>query len=213
MLIDVDIGGGGGLSGALTIPASTVLALPPNIPLDIGALVEPLSVAWHAISAAPLSPSDTVLVLGGGPIGLAVVQCLAAKGVKKVIVSEVAESRRKFAKEFGASIVLDPRSDDVVEETRKISGGVGVDVVFDCAGVAARYVVPLSLRPLLTCWVQSKNSMQCCESARKCCECRNLGKRSSLPTKYARVQRGEIHSCPWLPKTRLDSSSETFERR
>jgi threonine dehydrogenase-like Zn-dependent dehydrogenase len=69
---------------------------------------------------------------------LAVVQCLSAKGVKKVIVSEVAESRRKFAMEFGASIVFDPRSDDVVKKTREISGGVGVDVVFDCAGVAAR---------------------------------------------------------------------------
>jgi threonine dehydrogenase-like Zn-dependent dehydrogenase len=140
------IGGGGGLSDTLTVPASTVLALPENITLDIGALVEPLSVAWHAISAAPLSTSDTVLVLGGGPIGLAVVQCLAAKGVKNIIVSEVAESRRKFAKEFGASFVLDPRVDDVVNESGKITGGVGVDVVFDCAGVAARFICSFNTR-------------------------------------------------------------------
>jgi threonine dehydrogenase-like Zn-dependent dehydrogenase len=138
MLMKGNKGGGGGLSGALTTAASTVISLPQNVSLDIGALVEPLSVAWHAISAAPLSHSDTVLILGGGPIGLAVVQCLTAKGIKTIIVSEVAESRRKFAKEFGASTVFDPRSDDIVKETGKITGGVGADVVFDCAGVAAR---------------------------------------------------------------------------
>jgi threonine dehydrogenase-like Zn-dependent dehydrogenase len=131
-------GGGGGLSSFLTIPSSTVLSLPHNIPLDVGALVEPLSVAWHAISAVPISTSNTVLILGGGPIGLAVVQCLIAKGVTKIAVSEVAESRRMFAKEFGAKWVYDPRSDDIVKEMEGLTDGMGVDVVLDCAGVAAR---------------------------------------------------------------------------
>jgi threonine dehydrogenase-like Zn-dependent dehydrogenase len=114
-----------------------VLKLPDNIPLDVGALVEPLSVAWHAISAASLTADSVVLVLGGGPIGLAIVQCLRALKTKTVIVSEVSASRQRFAKEFGAHRVVDPRVDDAVAVSRELSGGDGPDVVFDCAGVPA----------------------------------------------------------------------------
>lgn len=133
-------GGGGGLSDAVVVPAHAVLPLPDNVPLDIGALVEPLSVAWHATEAAKeaLSDASTVLVLGGGPIGLAVVQCLAAKKVRKIIMSEVAAQRQRFAREFGAHHVLDPKTYDLVAMSRTLSGGDGPDVVFDCAGVPAR---------------------------------------------------------------------------
>jgi threonine dehydrogenase-like Zn-dependent dehydrogenase len=114
-----------------------VLELPDNIPLDVGALVEPLSVAWHAISAAPLKHDSTVLVLGGGPIGLAIVQCLRALKTKTVILSEVSKARQRFAKEFGAHHIIDPRAEDAVALSRKLSGGDGPDIVFDCAGVPA----------------------------------------------------------------------------
>ena len=78
-----------------------------------------------------------MLVLGGGPIGLAVIQALRAKGADKIIVSEIAPRRKEFATEFGAHHIIDPSKDDVVETVRKICGGVGVNVVFDCAGVQA----------------------------------------------------------------------------
>ncbi|KAF2646023.1 sorbitol dehydrogenase [Massarina eburnea CBS 473.64] len=130
-------GGGGGLSDSIVVPSRAILLLPPNVPLRIGALVEPLSVAWHAISAAPLTPSSTVLVLGGGPIGLAVVQCLVALHTKKIIVSEVSKTRQRFAREFGAHHALDPKTYDIVAISRELSGADGPDVVFDCAGVPA----------------------------------------------------------------------------
>ncbi|KAK4988882.1 hypothetical protein LTR50_003616 [Elasticomyces elasticus] len=133
-------GGGGGLSDEVVVPARAVLPLPENVDLDIGALVEPLSVAWHAVSASPLAQTRnaSVLVLGGGPIGLAVVQCLLARGAGKVIVSEVAAQRQSFARDFGAHHVLDPRADDVVAASKDLCGGEdGPDIVFDCAGVPA----------------------------------------------------------------------------
>ncbi|KAF2095097.1 GroES-like protein [Rhizodiscina lignyota] len=132
-------GGGGGLSEALVAPRSKVLPLPDNVPLDIGALVEPLAVAWHAVSAAgdKVGPETTALVLGGGPIGLAVVQCLKAKNVKSVIVSEVAARRQQFAKDMGADYVLNPTEIDVVTKSAEISGVDGPDFVFDAAGVPA----------------------------------------------------------------------------
>ena len=99
------------------------------------ALVEPLSVAWHSIDVSPFKKGDAVLVLGGGPIGLAVIQCLRARGAEKIIASEAAPGRREFAKRLGAHYTLDPTSDDVVARVREICGGVGADVAFDAAGV------------------------------------------------------------------------------
>lgn len=130
-------GGGGGLSDSVVVPEGALLALPNNVPLDIGALVEPLSVAWHAISAAPLTPESKVMVLGGGPIGLAIVQCLVALDTKIIMLSEVSKTRQRFAREFGAHHVIDPLTYDTVAVSRQLSGQDGPDIVFDCAGVPA----------------------------------------------------------------------------
>jgi len=121
----------------VVVPEGTVLKLPDSIPLDVAALVEPLSVAWHAVSASPLTTSSTVLVLGGGPIGLAVVQCLVALKTRTIIVSEVSSTRQRFAHEFGAHHVLNPINNDIVSISHKLSGAGGPDIVFDCAGVPA----------------------------------------------------------------------------
>lgn len=61
-------GGGGGMSEFVVVPQEACFPLPSNVDLDIGALVEPLSVAWHAVAATPVEPN--CLVIGGGPIGL-----------------------------------------------------------------------------------------------------------------------------------------------
>ncbi|KAG7055909.1 hypothetical protein JMJ77_0008360 [Colletotrichum scovillei] len=130
-------GWGGGLSEAVSVPADQVFPLPEGIPLELGALVEPLSVAWHAVSATTVTSESNVLVMGGGPIGLAAVLCLKAKGVSNIMVAEIATARQKFAKEFGAAHIIDPKSQDVMEEVMKITGGIGADVTLDCAGVPA----------------------------------------------------------------------------
>ncbi|KAF2967324.1 hypothetical protein GQX73_g6258 [Xylaria multiplex] len=129
-------GGGGGLSEAVCVNATHVFPLPEGLELETGALVEPLSVAWHALSAAPeIGPDSIVLVIGGGPIGLALILCLKAKGVKTIIVSEIAASRQNFAKQFGATQVINPVNDDVTKVVLTLSNGSGADVTFDCAGV------------------------------------------------------------------------------
>jgi len=76
------------------------------------------------------------LILGGGPIGIAVIQALRAKGCGHIIVSEISSRRQQFAKEFGADTILDPRKVDVVKTVQDMTEGEGVDIVFDCAGVA-----------------------------------------------------------------------------
>ncbi|KIW97949.1 chlorophyll synthesis pathway protein BchC [Cladophialophora bantiana CBS 173.52] len=128
-------GWGGGLCEHMVVPESCVKPLPDNIPLEVGALIEPLAVGWHAVDISPYKEGDSVLVLGGGPIGLAVVQALVGKGCKNIIVSEVSGRRREFAKQFGAHHVIDPLKVDVVEEVERLTNGEGADVGFDAAGV------------------------------------------------------------------------------
>ena len=128
------------MSEEVVMPENSVMALPSNVDLDVGALVEPLAVAWHAVDASPIADvkEPKCLVMGGGPIGLAVIQVLLARGAKLVICSEVAKKRQEFAKDFGAHHVIDPTKQDVVEVSLELCGGVnGPDIVFDCAGVPA----------------------------------------------------------------------------
>ena len=128
-------GWGGGISEHIVVPASAVKSLPDNVSLELGALVEPLAVGWHAVDVSPYKEGDSVLVLGAGPIGLAVVQCLVGKGCKNIIVSEVSSRRSEFAKQFGAHHVINPTKCEVVEEVAKLTKDQGADVAFDAAGV------------------------------------------------------------------------------
>ena len=104
---------------------------------QFSALVEPLAVSWHAVNNSHIKKGNSALVLGAGPIGLAVIQSLLARGAKTMIVSKVAKERQNFAKRFGAHHVLDPSKRDVVSLCKEITDGMGPDLAFDCAGVAA----------------------------------------------------------------------------
>ena len=84
---------------------------------------------------SPFKKGDSVLILGSGPIGLAVIQTLVAKGAEKIIVSEIGSRRNEYAKQFGAHYVLNPTKDDIVSRVRELCDGSGVDVAFDVAGV------------------------------------------------------------------------------
>lgn len=123
------------MSQKLVAPAGHFYGIPDSLSLSAAALIEPLAVAWHAVSASPFRANDSVLVIGGGPIGIGIVQVLSLQGAKQILVSEIMSSRQKLSLEFGATRVLDPRSEDVGAEVRAATGGAGADVVFDAAGV------------------------------------------------------------------------------
>ncbi|KAM0804478.1 hypothetical protein BDR22DRAFT_602578 [Usnea florida] len=126
-------GWGGGLSEHVVIPRQAVFEIPDNVSIEVA--VEPLAVAWHAVNMSPFKKGDSVLILGGGPIGLAVVQVLRARGAEKIIVSEIAPRRKEFARQFGAHYVLDPSKDDIVASVKAICDKQGCNVAFDAAGV------------------------------------------------------------------------------
>lgn len=105
---------------------------------DVGALVEPLAVAHHAVRRSRARPGHTALVFGAGPIGLVTTASLRAAGVEEIIVVEPAEVRKDKATVAGATTVIDPSSGGTVEEAvLDLTAGRGADVSFECAGIDA----------------------------------------------------------------------------
>lgn len=129
-------GGGGGLAEQVAIDASMCYVLPEELDLKVAALIEPLVVARHALRSSGLAQWKdlSVLILGGGPVGVAVVLDLKCHGAKNIIVSEPSQARRKGLEIHEVSI-LDPLKENVVARGKELVGQAGVDVVFDCAGI------------------------------------------------------------------------------
>ncbi|MGO1545074.1 MAG: 2,3-butanediol dehydrogenase [Gulosibacter sp.] len=129
---------GGGLAEHIVVEQRWVHQVG-DMPLDQAALIEPLSVAVHAVRHAGIGPdaAGQVAVVGGaGPIGLLTAAVLRAYGLK-TIVSEVSEVRRNKAKESGvADITVDPTTQDLKEVVREETNGAMARVAFDAAGVA-----------------------------------------------------------------------------
>jgi len=108
-----------------------------DLPTDVGALVEPLAVAYHAVRLSGLKPGGTAVVFGAGPIGLVTAASLKAVGAGLVISVEVAAARKAKASVAGADVVLDPTETNVPDAVRELTGGAGADVAFECAGIDA----------------------------------------------------------------------------
>ncbi|KAL4963592.1 uncharacterized protein BDV14DRAFT_209908 [Aspergillus stella-maris] len=131
-------GYGGGFAQKISAPAEHFYAIPEHVSAESIALIEPLAVAWHAVNLSPFKDGmqgDNVLIVGGGPLGLSILQVLKMRGAKLTMVAELMDSRKDSAQAFGATHVLDPRDTDIPSKVRELTNGIGADVVFDTAGV------------------------------------------------------------------------------
>jgi threonine dehydrogenase-like Zn-dependent dehydrogenase len=133
-------GGGGGFSETVAVDPSMCYPLPESVPLKYAALIEPLAVGYHAVNCAGVKDSDfgkhSALVLGGGPVGIATIMVLRARGAGKIFVSEPTVKRKEHTVEL-ADAVFNPLKENVGERCRELTGGEGVSIVFDCAGIQA----------------------------------------------------------------------------
>lgn len=126
---------GGGFADEIVVKSFSCLPLPPNVSLKAGALSEPLAVAAHMIRISGFQKGQDAVILGAGPIGLSLLLFLKARGVRKVVISEVAESRAFQAKKLGADLVVNPLQNPVLEAVHNLIGADGVDVAYDATGI------------------------------------------------------------------------------
>ena len=98
----------GAYAEQVVIDASLAMPVPNGLPPDLAALTEPMAVAWHAVRRGEVPKNGVAIVIGCGPVGLAVVSMLKAHGVKTVIASDFSAGRRALAQQCGADLVIDP---------------------------------------------------------------------------------------------------------
>jgi (R,R)-butanediol dehydrogenase / meso-butanediol dehydrogenase / diacetyl reductase len=123
----------GGYAEYLTLPAHNALRVPDSLDLRDAALTEPLSVGAHAVLRAGGLLGARVLVIGAGPIGLAVTVFAHAAGARHLVVSELDPVRRERAATLGAAATIDPAAEHVGPAFARITGGAP-DVIFECVG-------------------------------------------------------------------------------
>jgi threonine dehydrogenase-like Zn-dependent dehydrogenase len=98
----------GGYAEQTVVEESLMFALPNGLSPKLAVLTEPLAVGWHAVRRAEVKKNDLAIVIGCGPVGLAVICMLKAQGVATVVASDFAPGRRELATACGADIVVDP---------------------------------------------------------------------------------------------------------
>ncbi|MBS1690652.1 MAG: 2,3-butanediol dehydrogenase [Actinobacteria bacterium] len=124
----------GGMAEYTVVPADMLHKLPDNVSLELGALVEPMSVAYHAVTLGDVRPGDTAMVFGAGPIGIGLWFALRGNGLDDIFVVEPSPTRRASIEALGAR-TLDPTQVDVPAFIADHTKGDKADAVFDAAGV------------------------------------------------------------------------------
>lgn len=135
-VIGVDASISSAFAEQLVAPASNVIALPATMPVEYGALVEPLAVGYHALRRGNCQQSDRVLVIGGGPIGQACMLAATRLGATAVVVSEPDAGRRALVERIGAGTVDPSGTSDLPAAVAAVLGGAPT-LVIDAVGVTA----------------------------------------------------------------------------
>lgn len=123
----------GGFAQYSRIPASQAFKLEPTVPWEAAAMAEPLACCLHGIDLAGIQVGDKVCVVGGGAIGLLMVQLAKLSGASQIVLSEPNEKRRQVGLQLGANAAIDPTRPDSQEAFAQVLGG-GANVVIECVG-------------------------------------------------------------------------------
>jgi len=124
----------GGYGELMTLSAALLLPVPNGLATEHAALTEPMAVGLHAVNKARLEPGDAPLVVGCGPVGLAVIAALKLKGVEPIVAADFSPMRRSLAERMGAHVVVDPKERSTFGTFRDATN-MRPAVVFECVGV------------------------------------------------------------------------------
>ncbi len=136
----------GAFAEYVVLPPQVLYRLPEGLSFERAAMVEGLSVAFHAAGRPPLALDSTVVVAGAGMIGLLLIQMLRFAGCGQIIAVDLDEGRLELACQLGADVGLRADRDDVVADILSRTEGRGADAAFEVVGITA--TVDLALRAL-----------------------------------------------------------------
>lgn len=124
----------GGFAQYLVAPVQNLVPFPATIDFTLSALIEPSTVALHALERGNIQTGQRVAVLGAGSIGLFAIQWARIKGASQIIATDIVEENLVAARELGAHVTLNARSADVAQQVLTLTGA-GVDIAVETAGV------------------------------------------------------------------------------
>jgi len=123
----------GGFGEYMVLSERLLLPVPTGTPVSAAALTEPMAVGYHAVNKARLHGAETALVIGCGPVGLAVITALKAAGIGPIIGADYSSGRRNFASAQGATSLVDPNEENAFASA-EVRAAKDL-VVFECVGV------------------------------------------------------------------------------
>ena len=126
----------GGFAEYCSVNQRQVYKLGDNTTFEQGAMTEPVACCLHGMDMCNIHPGSNVVVIGGGMIGLLMLQLSKLAGAARVALLEPVESKRVVAKKLGADILIDPINENVEEELKK-AGMIWVNTVIECVGKTA----------------------------------------------------------------------------
>lgn len=149
----------GGYAELMRLTAGLCLKVPNGLDARRAALTEPMAVGRHAVARGGVGPGDAAVVLGAGPVGLAVVAELHRLGVETIVVSDRSSRRRVTALAIGATEAVDPSRDDPIDVWQRVDGR-RTPVLFDAIGVPGSLGLAISHAPMLSRVVVVGSCMQ-----------------------------------------------------
>lgn len=126
--------GDGAMADYVVVKEPYVYELPEYLSYETGALIEPLSVATHAVRRADIRLGETVLIIGAGAIGMMVAAMCRRSGAARIIIADFSDARLEAAVQVGATDAVNSGRVDLEEEVRRLTNGKGVDKSFECVG-------------------------------------------------------------------------------
>jgi L-iditol 2-dehydrogenase len=124
----------GAFAERLALPDRILYRLPDNLPFEQAAMVEPVSIAVHAVQRTKIAPGSTAVVIGSGMIGLLVIQALRWAGAAQVVAVDLADNRLELARRLGATHTVNSGRADAAAEVAQITSGLGADTAFEVVG-------------------------------------------------------------------------------
>lgn len=126
----------GAFAEYVAVPERVLCHVPEELSFEQAAMVEPVSIAFHAVRRSPPTLNDTAVVVGAGMIGLFVIQALRLAGCGKIIAVDVVPDKLKLAGELGATHTINSATEDAVAHVQALTGGFGADLAMEAVGLA-----------------------------------------------------------------------------
>ena len=135
----------GAFAEFVTVPDRILYRLPDTLPFEQAAMVEPVSIAVHAVKRTEIPKGATAVVIGSGMIGLLVIQALRWAGARQIVAVDLADNRLALAQKLGATHIINSGRADAAAEIARFTDGLGADVSFEVVGFTPTLNLALSV--------------------------------------------------------------------